>query len=108
MRVPAALAARVEEVCGLTDAICAQHLDAEYALLCRQLVAKLSRRRPSPLTKGEARTWAAGVLHAVGTVNFLFDREQRLHLTPEELSRHTGVAKSTTAAKSRLIQGLLG
>jgi len=46
-RVPSALRAEVERICVLTDALCVEHLDAEYARLCRKLVAKLARKRPS-------------------------------------------------------------
>lgn len=40
-RVPSALRAEVERIWVLTDALCVEHLDAEYARLCRKLVAKL-------------------------------------------------------------------
>jgi hypothetical protein len=42
--------------------------------VCRRLVARLARKRPSPLVRGDMRIWAAGAIHAVGQVNFLFDR----------------------------------
>ncbi len=54
-----------------------QRLDAEYASLCRKLVAKLARKRPSPLERGDRRIWAAGAIYAVGANNFLFDPARR-------------------------------
>lgn len=81
LRVPTALRAAVDEIVGLTDAFCEQHLDTEYAALCRTLAAKLARKRPSPLARGELRIWSAGRVHTVGTVNFLFDRSQSPHLS---------------------------
>jgi len=107
VRVPKALRPRFEEICLLTDRFCAERLDAEYAELTRKLVAKLARKRPSPLERGEARIWAAGALYAVGSVNFLFDRAQELHMTGDELSVLTGVPKSTMANKAKLIRDLL-
>jgi len=59
MRVPKALRPRFDEICALTDRFCAERLDAEYAELCRKLVAKLARKRPSPLERGDPRIWAA-------------------------------------------------
>lgn len=50
--VPRALRPDVEEIVALTDELCAEHLDAEYARLCAALLAKLSRKRPSPLLRG--------------------------------------------------------
>jgi hypothetical protein len=44
--VPAALRHVVEQIAAFTDLFCAEGLDAEYAALCRQLIAKLARKRP--------------------------------------------------------------
>lgn len=106
--VPRALRPHVEQIVALTGAFCAAHLDAEYARLCARLVAKLSRKRPSPLLRGDLRIWAAATIYAVGSVNFLFDRSQPLHLTGEDLSELTGVPKSTMANKAKQIRDLLG
>jgi hypothetical protein len=108
LRVPSALRPVVEEIVGLCDEFCAEHLDAEYARLCARLVAKLARKRPSPLLRGERRVWAASAIYTVGSVNFLFDRAQPLHLSGDELSDLTGVAKSTMANKARQIRDMLG
>ena len=59
-RIPASLRHDVEQIFTLTDPFCAEHLDAEYAELVRKLVAKLARKRPSPLARGNLRIWAAG------------------------------------------------
>ncbi len=106
-RVPRALRADVEQIVALTDGFCAEHLDAEYARLCTGLVAKLSRKRPSPLLRGDLRIWAAATIYAVGSVNFLFDRSQPLHLSGDDLSDLTGVPKSTMANKAKQIRDLL-
>jgi hypothetical protein len=91
----------------LTDGFCAQHLDAEYAALCRKLVAELARKRPSPLLRGDFRIWAGAVIYSIGSVNFLFDKTQRPHLTVDQLSQRLGLSKSTLAAKAKRIQDLL-
>ena len=97
-----------ERVTALTNEFCAERLDIEYADLCRRLVAKLARRRPSPLVRGEPRIWAAGVLYAVGRVNFLFDRSQSPHLSGDELATLTGVPKNTMSSKAKRICDLAG
>ena len=106
-RIPAALRHDVEEIFKLTDPFCAEHLDAEYGELVRKLVAKLARKRPSPLARGDLRVWAAAAIYTVGSVNFLFDRPQRPHLTGDDLSDLTGVPKSTLANKAKLIRDVL-
>jgi hypothetical protein len=108
LKVPRAVRPDVEQIVALTDGFCAEHLDAEYARLCARLVAKLSRKRPSPLLRGDLRIWAAAAIYAVGSVNFLFDRSQPLHLTGDDLSDLTGVPKSTMANKAKQIRDLLG
>jgi hypothetical protein len=107
LRIPAALRHDVEQIFKLTDPFCTEHLDAEYGDLVRKLVAKLARKRPSPLSRGDLRIWAAAAIYTVGSVNFLFDRTQRPHLTGDDLSELTGVPKSTLANKAKLIRDVL-
>ena len=64
-------------------------------------------KRPSPLARGDLRIWAAAAIYAVGSVNFLFDRTQRPHLTGDDLSALTGVPKSTLANKAKVIRDVL-
>ena len=107
LRIPASLQSDVEQIFKLTDPFCAEHLDAEYGELVRKLVAKLARKRPSPLSRGDLRIWAAAAVYTVGSVNFLFDRTQRPHMTGDDLSALTGVPKSTLANKAKLIRDVL-
>jgi hypothetical protein len=107
LRIPAALRHDVEQIFKLTDPFCAEHLDAEYGELVRKLVAKRARKRPSPLSRGDLRIWAAAGIYAIGSVNFLFDRTQRPHLTGNDLSDLTGVPKSTLANKAKLVRDVL-
>jgi hypothetical protein len=107
-RVPARLRARFDDIVARTDAVSAEHLDAEYAELSRRMAAALARRRPSPLERGEARTWAAGIVHAVGWVNFLGDPSQDPHMTLAQLAAATGVGKNSVGAASRTIRDALG
>ncbi|MGA2321932.1 MAG: DUF6398 domain-containing protein [Solirubrobacteraceae bacterium] len=108
LRVPTAMRGHVGEILAITDRVCFEHLDAEYAELCRRLVAKLARKRPSPLERGALRTWAAGAIYAVGSNNFLFDPSEAPHLTADRLSELLGVPKSTMAAKAKRIRDALG
>ena len=108
LRVPLALRDDVGEIIAISDRFCDEHLDAEYARLCRALVAKLARKRPSPLKRGELRIWAAGAIYAVGANNFLFDPSQTPHLSGERLSELLEVPQSTLAGKAKRIRDVLG
>lgn len=101
--VPVELRPRVAEILSVTAEACGALLDDEYARLCTVLVARLSRKRPSPLARGDTRIWAAGSIYALGRVNFLFDRSQQPHVSADQLAAQLGVAKTTMANKAALI-----
>jgi hypothetical protein len=88
----------VEEIAGLVDAFCREHLNEVYAELCRRLTEKLARKRPSPLTSGKPSAWARGIVRTIGMHNFLGDRSQKPHMKIADISRLFGVGESTAAA----------
>ena len=89
-----------------TDAVCDEHLSADYTALSRKLAAKLARKRPSPIARGKPEIWACGIVYALGTVNFLFDRTQSPHMRADELCAAFGVSKSSGSNKAKLIRDL--
>src|SRR5690349_18103546 len=95
-------------VVALTDAVCAQHLDDDYARLAREMAAALSRKRPSPLASGQPRSWAGGILHELGSVNFLPDPASKPHMTLAQLAKACGIGESTASAKAAVIRRALG
>jgi len=107
LNIPKAARPVAEEIIGITGEVCAKLLDAEYASLARQVVAKLARKRPSPLLGGRRATWAAAVAYALGQVNFLFDSSRELHRTADELSAAFGVAKTTMGSKAKQVRDML-
>ena len=84
LSVPNSVKPRFDAVVGITDAVCRTHLTEEYATLARELAAALARKRPSPLMRGRADTWACGVTYPIGAVNFLFDPAQTPHPNSRE------------------------
>jgi hypothetical protein len=86
-----------DEIASFTDAFCKQHLNPEYADLCRRLAATLSRKRPSPLLRGKPLSWASG------RINFLFDKSQSPHLKASELCALLGVSEQTASSKAKYI-----
>lgn len=106
-RVPAAMQARYDEIVVLTDAVCAQHLSDEYSQLCRRMAAALSRKRPSPLASGPARSWACGIAYTLGRLNWLFDKSQTPHMRAADLCQRFAISASTGSAKSSEIMRAL-
>ncbi|MEA1892750.1 MAG: DUF6398 domain-containing protein [Campylobacterota bacterium] len=105
--VPKIMEDKYLEIINLTDSFSKDILNEEYAQYIRYVIAALCRKRPSPLSKGKAKTWACGAVHAVGTVNFLFDRSQSIHISVSELYEKFDIAKSTGQSKSKIIRDLL-
>lgn len=106
-KVPAAAQPVFDEVRAITDAFCLAHLDQEYAALSAKMAAKLARKRPSPLLRGNPRIWAGAVLYAVGRVNFLSDPGQNPHLSTARLADLLDVKVATMTSKGRLIMDTL-
>jgi len=102
--VPNEMRATYDAIVALTDKVCQEHLNDEYAALCRQLAAALARKRPSPLARGKADVWACGIAYTIGMVNFLFDKSQKPHLRADELCKAFGASQSSGGNKSQLIR----
>jgi hypothetical protein len=108
LKVPKALRPVADEIVAITDSVCLAVLDEEYADLARRAVAKLARKRPSPLLRGRRAGWAAGVVYALGQASFLFDPAIGPTVTADQLSEAFGLAKSTMGSKARQVRDLLG
>jgi hypothetical protein len=96
-----------DEIVRLIDAFCRDHLDDEYAVLCRKLADVLARKRPSPLTRGKPESWASGIVRVIGWVNFLGDPSQPHHMKMADIDKAFGVSEATGSAKSTTIRNLL-
>jgi hypothetical protein len=108
LRVPVKTKPVFEAVAGLTEGFCNQHLNAEYADLCRALAAALARKRPSPILQGDANAWACAIVYAIGKVNFLFDKTQSPHLSAGELCSLFGLGQNTVSTKASKIMRMVG
>jgi hypothetical protein len=94
-------------VTGLIDSFCREHLNDEYAVLCRKLAEKLARKRPSPLLHGKPETWASGIVRTIGWVNFLGDPSQTPHLKTTDIDEGFDVSQASGSAKAKAIRDLL-
>ena len=107
MSVPKAMQFKYDELAAIIEPYCDNYLNMEYKTLCLHAVEKLCRKRPSPLSSGSVNTWAAGIIYAVAQNNFIFDKNQSIHMTAEELVEPLGVAKTTASSKAAQIRKLL-
>jgi len=105
--VPIKMKPIYDEITALTDSVCRQHLDEEYAQLARKMTAALARKRPSPLERGRRDVWAAAVVYALASINFLFDKSQVPYMSAEDLAALFAVSQKTAANKARTVRDVL-
>jgi hypothetical protein len=105
--IPGSVEPFYSAIVNLTDAVCNQYLNSEYAELSRRLTTTLARKRPSPIVRGKPEIWACAIIYALGTVNFLFDKTQTLHMRADELCAAFGVTQSSGASKAKVIRDTL-
>jgi hypothetical protein len=96
-----------QELIQLTKKFCDEKLNAEYAALARKLIQKLGRKRDVPFATGQAVVWAAAIIHALGSINFLFDKSFEPYLSVDDINSFFGTKKTTIGNKSREIKNLL-
>jgi len=98
---------RFNEINKLIIDLCKEKLNDEYKDMCLQLCITLFRKRPSPITTGDTNIWACEIIYAIGTVNFLFDSSEKLHIKSKELYEWFGIPGSTGNEKSKQFRDLL-
>jgi len=94
-------------IVGMIEQFCHEHLNDEYAVVCRRLAEKLARKRPSPLLRGSPNSWASGIVRTVGWVNFLHDKSQTPHMPLGEIDAIFGISESNGAAKLKATRTML-
>ncbi len=106
-KVPEPLQGVFNEIVQYIQEVCRVSLNEEYEMLAIKMTAKLARKRPSPLLGGRPKTWACGVLTALGTVNFLYDKSQKPHMKASELAEAFGLSASTGGEKGKQVRNIL-
>lgn len=101
------LQSRVGALLQLLDACCSTHLNDDYRKLLHKAVKALARQQPSPLLKGYPASWAAGLVHAIGSANFLFVPTQVPHCTIKAIQTFFDVSPSVVHAHSKKVRELL-
>jgi len=106
MAIPKNMQEKYNEIASMIVKFSDEKLDDDYKEICLRLLEKLCRKRPSPLLGGRAHTWAAGIVYAIGSANFIFDKTQKIHLTSNEIASGFGISASTAGAKAAQIRDM--
>lgn len=94
---------KAQRLVEMTGKFCSGHLDDEYRQLCEKLIRKMSRKRNVPFFYGRMEIWAAASIHAIGRINFLFDRSFKPYISAQAISSYFGARKSTVSQKAKVI-----
>jgi hypothetical protein len=105
--VPSSVHGNFIAVITVVKRFCDDKLNQEYSDLALKLAVKIARKRPSPLLSGRANTWGAGIIHALGKINFLFDKSQTPHIQSADIADWFDLSSSTISAKSKSIIDML-
>ena len=95
-----------KQLSDLTASFCSKYLDEDYSRVVQKLVNKLARKRQVPFLSGKIEIWAAAVIHAVGTINFLFDKGTYPYASVDDIAAFFQTNKNTTSQKSKLIRDM--
>lgn len=101
-----AVRAKQSQLLALTSTYCKTHVNDEYAELCSQLIGKMARKRDIPFLSGRIDIWAAAVVYAIGSINFLFDKNTVPYVQSDSICEHFNVTKSTVSQKSKRIRDM--
>lgn len=102
-QVPPAYQKRFLELVESVDQFCDQHLNNEYKEVARLMAGNLCQAG-SPVLRGKVASWTAGVMYAVGHVNFLTDPSAKPHMTAKEIAAGAGVSESNMHAKFAVVR----
>ena len=92
----------------LTDDFCEKHLDEYYEQLANDMAVKICQKgSPINIKQGSPKSWASGIIHALGWVNFLQDPNTEPYMSSSELAKGFGVSQGTMTTKSKIIRDVL-
>ena len=98
--------AKQEELIKLTSAFSAKFLDDEYKALIIKLIEKMGRKRPIPFARGKIEIWAAAIVQAIGSINFLYDDSFEPYVSTAQINSFFGTKPTTTSNKARQIRDM--
>lgn len=92
----------------LTDNFCEEHLDEYYQQLANDMAVKICQKSSLVnIKQGRPKSWASGIIHALGWVNFLQDSSIEPYMSSAELAKGFGVSQGTMTTKSKIIRDVL-
>ena len=93
----------LDVILDLLESFCEKYLNDEYRELCEDMTMVIYDMG-APIDKGRPQSWASGIAHALGMVNFLCDPTFSPYMELSQIAEAFGVSQSTMQSKSREIR----
>lgn len=101
------IAGKYEEIIEKIKSFSNEYLNEEYTNICLIAAETLCLNNEEQLKKGKSLSWAAGIVHAIGSINGLFDSKEEPYIKALDLYKSFGVSSSTGSSKSKEVKCLL-
>ncbi|WP_160690185.1 DUF6398 domain-containing protein [Clostridium sp. C2-6-12] len=101
------IASKYEEIVDKIKSFSSEYLNEEYENICVKAAETLCLNNEDKLKKGKSLSWAVGIVHAIGTINDLFDSKEEPYIKAADLYKEFGVSSSTGTSKSKEVKVLL-
>jgi hypothetical protein len=97
-------AERVNAIKSMIEDFGRTRLNPTYTGMAVKLCDKIARMRKLSIQRGRIEIWAAAIVHVIARLNFLFDPENDVNITADDLCAFFGTKKTTVSSKAGLIQ----
>ncbi len=94
---------RIKELDEMLHNFCEDYLTDEFEEYTMRLSKVIGRKRKIDITRGKKEIWAASIIYVIARLNFLFDKENKNHITPTVICNYFNVKKSTIGNKATQI-----
>lgn len=101
------IAKKYDEVIDKIKVFSDEHLNDAYKDVCLVAAETLFNGNEEAVKKGKSVSWAAGIVHAIGSFNDLFDSKEEPYIKATDLYKAFEVSGSTVTNKSKEIKALL-
>lgn len=82
-------------------------LTTDYKSLLKRSLEAIYKDSKDNLMKGKSESWACGIVHAIGTINGLFDSKNEVSIKASDLYKAFNISSSTGLNKSKDVRKIL-
>ncbi|NOX84792.1 MAG: hypothetical protein GXO86_02325 [Chlorobi bacterium] len=95
---------KTKEIKTLYQKYCKEHLDGEYLRLCNDLFDELLMYDENIFKRGRPNIWAAAIVWAIGSINFLGDKTFEPYASLKDVCAYFDTNSSTVGQKASSIK----